>query len=485
MTGDEALQATAEEAGRAVGEAPARPSRWWRRPLPFFGRRPDLTSSNLDRNIWFLSGPVIVERILQMMVGVADIAMVGRIGPYAIAAVGLSNQLSDLALALFDAIRVGTTALVARLIGAKDPEEAARVARQSILMSGVIAAVWVTVAVLLAEWGLRVLGAAPDVIRTGVPYLRLKAFSLVFALFTMTVSAVLRGAGDTATPMISGVVINVVHLVANFPLIYGYWGFPALGVVGAGVSTVISQAVGLVVIAAVLLRGRTAVRISPRDDFRWDWPCIKRILNIGLPAVAERGLLRTAQLFYTSIITSLGTFAYAAHQIALRAESMSFMPGFAFGVAATTLVGQNLGARQPGQAAASGLRTTSIAMVAMGAMGVVFFVFAAPLVRIFTNEPEVIKQGAQVLRIIAAAQPFMAMTLVLAGALRGAGDTRWAMVITAGSVWGVRLVLAYILVIRLGWGLAGAWVAMFLDQATRAVLFFLRFRNGGWKTARV
>jgi putative MATE family efflux protein len=429
---------------------------------------------------------VVVERFFQMLVGMADIAMVGRIGAAGIAGVGLSNQIAQVAMALYDAVRVGTTALVARRVGAREFDAAAQVTRQSLVLCLVLALPTVAAGFVLAAPGLRVLGAEADVVSMGTPYLRWKACSMAFAFFTMTCAAALRGAGDARTPMWAGVLVNIVNLVGNYAFIFGRLGAPALGVTGAGVATFIARGVGSVYILSRLLRGQTCLRVRFSDSFRPHRQTLRSLLDIGLPATGERGLMRSAQLIYTAIIARLGTDAYAAHQIALRAESLSFMPGFSFGAAATTLVGQHLGNGDPRSARLAANRARNLAVGVMSTMGVVFFLFARPLVAFFApNSPAVVEQGAVVLRLVALAQPGMAIFMVLAGALRGAGDTRWVMYLTGTGVWGFRVVLTYLLVVRMGLGLPGAWWAMIIDQTMRGVLFSWRFRAGKWQEIQV
>lgn len=443
------------------------------------------SQDNLLQAVLLLAGPVIVEMALQSTVGIADVAMVGQLSPAAIAAVGLCNQVYMLALTVFAAIRTGTTVLVARLVGAGDVKGANLAARQSLLLSLLVAFVLAAFGILFPAAGMRLLGAGPDVIEVGIGYMRWKAISVVFAIILLMATGILRGCGDTLTSMYANVTVNVVNIALNWVFIFGNFGMPAMGAAGAGFSTMIARAIGAAIMMAVLLKGRSSVKVTLRGDNHINWPVLQRVLNIGLPAAGEELMMRGAQIIFTMIITSLGTFMYAAHQIALRAESISFMPGFGFAVAATTLVGQNLGARQPEVARRAGWLTMKLAFVFMSTMGVLLFFFAEPIVGFFTDEPIVIEAGAQVLRIMAFAQPFMAVARVAAGALRGAGDTKYVMFGTGISIWVARLSLAFFCVKVLDWGLVGAWIGMFADQATRAVLFGIRYYAGNWQHIQV
>jgi len=443
------------------------------------------SQENLLKTVLLLAGPVIVEMALQSTVGIADVAMVGRLSPAAIAAVGLCNQVYNLALTVFAAVRTAITVLVARLVGANDIPGANLAARQSLILALIIALVLAGVGVLFPAAGMQLLGAEPDVIEVGIGYMRWKAISVVFAILLLTATGILRGCGDTLTSMYANTTVNVLNIVFNWVFIYGNLGMPAMGAAGAGFATMLARATGVAIMLAVLIKGSSSVRLTWRGDNSINWPILQRVLNIGLPAAGEQVMLRGAQIFFTMIITSLGTNIYAAHQIALRAESVSFMPGFGFAVAATTLVGQNLGARQPQLARQAGWLTMKLAIAFMGIMGVFLFLFAQPFVAFFTDEPQVIAEGARVLRIMAFAQPLMAVARVGAGALRGAGDTRFVMLGTGFIIWVARLGLAYLLVRVVPMGLVGAWIAQFADQAVRAVVFGWRYYQGKWQQIEV
>lgn len=444
-----------------------------------------MSQDNLLKAVVLLAWPVIVEMALQSSVGIADVAMVGRLGPAAIAAVGLSNQIYMLALTAFAAVRTGTTVLVARLVGAGDIDGANRAARQSLLVAIYISLVLMIIGLLFPAAGLRLLGAGEDVIAEGIGYMRWKAISVLFAIIVMTGTGILRGCGDTMTSMYANTTINLMNIAFNWVFIFGNLGFSPMGAAGAGFATMIGRAAGACIMLAVLFRGRKGIILKLRDDNRPHWETLRRVFKVGVPAALEDLMLRGAQVFFTIIITGLGTNMYAAHQIALRADSVAFMPGMGFAVAATTLVGQNLGAQQPGLARRAGWLTIYMCIAMMSIIGVFLFTFAIPIVGFFTTEAEVIAEGAKVMRLMAFAMPFMATARVAAGALRGAGDTKYVMWGTGISIWVARLGLAYICVNVLGWGLIGAWVGMSADHVARALFFGIRYKLGHWQHIKV
>ncbi len=473
---DQSIPETKEPQSGDIGEADKRPR--------FKGL--DLANHTLEQNLWILAGPLLAERLLQSVVDAADMAMCGRVGAAAVTAVGLSNQLSMIATAFFDAIRVGTMSVVARRIGAGEYEEAHKTLRQSLLIAATIGVIAFLFFSVYSTSALKFMGAEPDVVRHGVGYFWWKGLSLCFEFVTMTFAASLRGSGNTRLPMYVGVVVNLLNLTGNYLLIGGNFGFPALGAEGAGMATAFARFIGMGLIVTL-----TSIQLNPltgwfRGSFKPDREALGAVMNVGLPASGERLTLRGAQMLYTRAIAGLGTNAYAAHQVALRLESLSLTIGFSFGAATTTLVGQYLGFGDSSKAEESAWKAQKLASLAMGCMGVLMFFTAPTLVRLFVpGNEEVTRLGATVLRIIAVAQPFMAVNHVLAGGLRGAGDTKWVMLITGASVWLARVCLTYLFVIVMQLGLAGAWYAMAIDFLLRSALFRWRFKVGHWKDISV
>lgn len=442
--------------------------------------------ASLRRQVMTLAWPAVIENLLVMSVGIADTAMVGRLGPAYLAGIEVANRLVNLGLTIFAAVLIGTTALVARSTGANDTRTANEAMRQALVLVVLIAVPLLSLATVYAEASVAfvmLMQESPDqaVIEAGTVYLRITIPFLMFALLMMTVNSCLRGAGDTRTPMVITGISNVINIIGNYILIYGAGPIPAMGVAGAAWSTNIARFIGAVLVFKAVYAGRGVLSIRFHDRFRFDADIIRRIVRIGVPAAVEQGLMRGAQLVYGMIVAGMDTVSIAAHAVALTAESISFMPGSGFSLAATTLVGQNLGAGDPDRAEQSGYESGKMATLVMSSMGVLFFLFPHFFVRLFSRDPEVIDLAAQCLRIVAVSQPALAWVMTLAGGLRGVGDTRWVMLITLAGFWGVRVTLAYILATTTNLGLIGAWLAMITDLFVRAALFAWRFRHGGWK----
>lgn len=444
------------------------------------------------RRVLTLAWPAVVEMMLAMSVGLINTYIVGHLGSTALTAVGLSGQITVLGTVLFGALGVGSTALVARFIGAGDPDEANRIAQQSVLMAVVIGLFTALLIFASAPQLLSLLGAESDVVSIGTGYLRLLSIGVILLPILLTGTAILRGAGDTRTPMLVMLCVNVIDASLGWSLAHGIGPLPELGVSGPGISASLGRSVGALLVLALFVRGRGQIHLKllQKTDYGWALPRpdkerIKRILNIGLPSGGEQLLMRVAQVMIAIIITALGTQVYASHQISIQILSLSFMPGWGFAVASTTLVGQELGAGRPDRAEQSNYESLRLALIVMCGVGLLLFLFPEPIIRIFNTEPEVVNNGIQALRIAALTQPLLALSFVFSGSLRGAGDTRSTLIILGFSMWFVRLPISWLASGPLGWGLQGAWAGISADFAVRSLLLGWRFRSGKWQNIKV
>lgn len=429
-----------------------------------------------------LAWPALLELILFQTIQVINMIMVGHLGPREVAAVGITNQPVFVALSVFVALNVGTTALVARAIGAGEPVRAREVSSQSLIITLFLSLAVSFTGLTFAYQAMKLMGAAPDVTALGAKYYQLINISLIFGNYTTCASAILRGSGDTKTPMYLNIVTNLIVLALNSVLIYGNLGFPRMGIYGSGISTIVARLVGAVIFTYVLLSGRGKVSLAKARWLKLDKEIVKSVLTIGLPSAGEQFLLQTGLMIFSRMITQLGTEAFAAHQIAANVMGFSFMPGQAFSMAASTLVGQNLGAGKPSQAEAATRETRRLGFLLSSFMGLIFFLFSTELAAIYTTDVLVITMSAAVLRIVALIQPMQASQLILAGGLRGAGDTKIPLYSTAFSIWVVRLTIAYLLVNVFKLGLEGAWISFGIDQFFRWWFITARFNTGRWKT---
>ncbi|MCL7454100.1 MAG: MATE family efflux transporter [Anaerolineae bacterium] len=438
----------------------------------------------IRRDVLRLALPAMGEQLLSMMVGIVDTFLVGHLGASPLAAVGLANQWIFMAMTLFGAIATGSTALIARFIGARDPQRADQVLRQSMLLAAGIGVVATFLGLLFAPSAVVLLGAEGDVVKLSTDYLRIVSSIFFFSTLMFVGNASMRGAGDTRTPLYIMLVVNVINVSVAWTAINGPFGLPRMGVVGSALGAATGRLVGGLLALSVLLRGQAGIRLR-LDSLRPDWDMIRRILHVGLPTGMEQVLMRTGQMVFARILAEMGMVTYAAQQVAINALSISFMPGFGFALAATTLVGQGLGAEDPEGAERRGYVAYRMGAGLMTVIGLAIVMFPAQVMGFFTNEPEVIALGTMPLRVVGLVQPMLAASMIFTGALRGAGDTRFPMLVTGGSIWFVRLPAAYLLTLTLGWGLVGAWSAMALDFSLRGIINFFRFRSGRWKTIKV
>jgi putative MATE family efflux protein len=434
-----------------------------------------LTRGSLARRVLALAWPAVMEQALVTLIGLVDAYIVGHLGAAALAGVGLGGQVLNL---------TGATALIARQIGARDDAEANALARQALLLALVIGSVAALLCFFFARELITFFGATPDVVETGSVWLRMVSPSFVLLGVLLVGTGSLRGAGDMRTPLTVMLVVNVVNITVAWTLTHGLWGLPRLGVAGSGLGALSGQVIGGVMVVTLLMRGRGRLKLGwrlPRPDFHR----LGRILNIGLPAGAEQVLLQIALLNMAVIISRFGTAAYAAHQVGLRISSLAFLPGWGFSLAATTLVGQELGAGRPDLARKATYLAFWFALAVMSLLGVFLLVFNVQILTLFTDDVDVIAAGTTVVAVCALIQPFMAGSFIFSGGLRGAGDTQTTLIITVCSIWALRLAAAYVLGVTLGLGLLGAWLGVGIDFGFRAVLFWLRFRSGKWAALKV
>ncbi|MBN1483684.1 MAG: MATE family efflux transporter [Chloroflexia bacterium] len=446
----------------------------------------DLQPANLSRTIAKLAAPAILENLLVTAVFFADALLIGWLkDDVALAAVGLGGTVMFVANGLFQAMAVGAIALVARFCGERDLARAEHVAAQALLLGFLFSGLLMALVIPLADPLLVLLGAEPDVVREGARYIRIVMSTSLLSFPMMVANGIMRGAGDTFTPMWITLAMNVWNVAAAVLLVFGPGPFPEMRLVGAGWAAASARAIGGVLALAVLFSGRTALRVRPASLLRWDGALVWRILRLALPNLGESLISRAGYLAFISIVTRLGTVPLAAHQVALRVESISFMPGWGLSVSAATLAGQYLGAGDEDMADRAIRRNLLWAVVLMGSVGGFFALFGRSIVTIFGSTPEVLDLAGMAVRIAAVEQPFLGAQMVLAGGLRGAGDTHTPMWVTLFGVAFLRVAVVYLFAVALGWGLAGVWWGTAVDWAGRSMLIWWFFRRGKWKALRV
>jgi len=444
-----------------------------------------ISSNMLYKDIVHIAWPSFLELTLTQLTSMVDMMMVGQLGPWAITSVGLTTQPKFLMMTMFMAMNVGATALVARYKGSNEPHKANNILRQSLLLTFVLSLLSSIIGYIYSEPLIRFMGASDaETLAGGTAYLKIQMIGFVFMALTSTITATLRGVGDSRTPMIYNLLANVVNVIFNYIMIYGHFGFPRMEVAGASLATIIGQFVAFIYAVVVIIRGEDHfLRLNFRDGFKPHWESMKNIFKIGIPAMIEQFIMRAGFIVYAKTVASLGTVAFATHQVCLNIQALSFMNGQAFAVSATSLVGQSLGKKRPDMAQAYSIRTRRIGMIISFLLGIVFFLFGKPIVSLYTNDITVIEKGAKILKFVAFTQPFQSSQFILTGALRGAGDTRATAIISLITILILRPGLALITIKVFHWGLEGAWIALVSDQLLRSLLVLIRYNSGKWKTA--
>ena len=450
-------------------------------------------TSNADRRrlIVDLTWPALAENMLASLLSIVDMIMVSSLGAYAISAVGLVTQPRFLLLATFMALSVGSTAMVARFKGAREQENACIVLNQSLIMT---LALTVTICILMLIGGeplIRFLAGSnisEQTVQAAILYLRIQIYGFPTLAFTFCINAILRGVGNTRASFYTNATANIVKVFFNFCLISGNLGFPALGIAGASISTVIGQSTALCIAVFTVGRGREYVSFRLSLLTHIDVAMIRRILKIGMPAFGEQLIMRTGMMLFTIIVTSLGDSAYASHMIAMNVQNLSFTTGMAFGTAATTLTGQCLGRVRADLAKAYVKMTQQMGFIISCIVAIAMFTCAEWITSLHSDEEEIIRLAAQMLRIIAIVNPISNARFVYVSALRGAGDSLFAVVITFVGVALVRPVISYGLIapmLPFQMGLAGVWIGLSSDSVVCFVLSRVRYVRGKWAAIKV
>ena len=445
----------------------------------------ELRDKRLPLIVLSLAWPVVLQEAAWTILAMVIMFFIGHLGAEAVTAVGLSEQIIFIPWMAFAGIAIGATAIVARHIGAKEPERANHTLRQAMVIAVALGIVFGLILWFFADQLLWLFRASPEVVQVGRDYIRANAPATIFFFILYCGEALLRASGDTRTPMIVIIVMEIIGTGLAYVLINGLGVIPALGVFGAGLARAAATFIGAVIILAILVKGRGILKYDIRAALVFDWSEVKRIMRVGLPALGDQVQMRAAMSVYTIVISSLGTTVYAAHALAMRVEEFAFMPSFGFGTAATTLIGQFLGAKRPDLAKKAAYLTQRYCVITMVTLGILTFVFGRQLIGIFIDDPEVIRIGALGLKIWAFAMPGMATNQSLAGGLRGAGDTRWVFVLTTIGMWTMRVGGGALLVFVFNLGAPGAWIGAVLDHNVRAILIWWRFASGKWKEIEV
>ncbi len=427
-----------------------------------------------------LAWPSALEAVLVALIASVDTVMVGGLGPAAISAVGITNQPKYIVLSVIVSLNVGVTAIVARRRGQRDIDGANSCLKQAILLSSALSLFMSVLGILFAREILLFSGAQSDVIDPATTYFRIILVGNFFSSVGLTINAAQRGVGNTRISMRTNLIANLVNLIFNYFLIGGHWIFPRLEVTGAAIATAIGNFVGFLLSIYSISHHGEFLDLYNHTPWKFDRHTIGGMLKISSGAMVEQVFMRIGFFTYAKIVANLGTVAFAAHQICSNILDISYAVGDGFGIAASSLVGQNLGAKRSDLAIVYGKVCQRIGMLVSFLLFLIFCGGRRLFVRIFTPDLQIIQIGSVLMIIIAFSCLAQIPQVILTGCLRGAGDVLFTAVVSLISITLLRPIASWILCYPLGLGLPGAWIGLFLDQMIRFLFAQFRFSSGRW-----
>ena len=429
-----------------------------------------------------MAWPSIMESFLVSLVGMVDTFMVSSLGVYAIAAVGLTTQPKFIGLAVFISLNVAVSAIVARRKGEGNRESANKVLQQALLITGGLLVVVSTLCVAFADPILHLAGSQPDTHRPAVTYFRIVMGGMAFNVVSMVINAAQRGAGNTRISLTTNLVSNLVNVVFDYLLIGGHFGFPALGVAGAAIATVIGSVCGCALSILSMLHRDNFICIREVKKIGFDKATVGAITNIGSSTLAEQAFLRIGFMTFAVIVARLGTIPMAAHQIGMNLMSICFSFGDGLSVASVALVGQSLGRGRPDLARVYGNVCQRCGLLFACGLSVIFLTLGQ---RIFGLVSDILSYGRMIMMVMMVEVFLQISQVVFSGCLRGAGDTVFTAVVSLVSVLAVRPLMGWLLCYPAGLGLFGAWLGLLSDQFVRFLMTYLRFGSGNWMNRKV
>lgn len=444
----------------------------------------DLTKGPITRSLLTIAAPLIAGNILQGLVEVADLFFVGRISPAAIGGVGLAISVIFVLMTLIIGLAGGTTAFVSRYYGEKKYPYAGRVLVQALILGFILSVVISVTGGLFADDLLELFQAPAEVVTEGAAYLRVLSLGIVTLVEFWLISAFFQSIGDTKTPLLIILVINLLNIVLNPVLIFGLWIAPAMGVSGAAAATVITRAIGLCIGVFLLLR-RLNAQMEFTRQAEADICLMRRIMRVAVPNMIQSGVRSVSYLVMYIIIASYGTLALSAFGIVSRIEMFALMPGFGLATAAAVMVGQNLGAGNPDRSEASTWKALKLYGAFMVVISVLFIIFGVRFAEFFDPTGLSNAYAGSYFLIVSPFYVMIAVAIVLSFALNGAGDTKKPMYATVISYFLVQVPLALIIPELTGTGIAGVWFSMAIGIIVQTAALFLMFRSGKWRDIKI
>ena len=455
-------------------------------PNPLKQLSQNLTIGSLWSNIWQLSWPMFLIMLFNFFVGLTDVYVAGLLNAKVQAAVGFISQLYFLIIIIANAISIGTLALVSRAIGAEDRNSAVETSKQSMIFSIFIAMGLTLIGIVFSEQIISLTGFPVEIRDISNRFFKIFAFALGPNYLLIVSNAIFRASGEVIKPLLTMFLVSIMNIIGDFVLVFGLFSLPELGYIGIAFSTATSVTAGMIVNLFFFNTG------SWKSFYKSSWvmtrSTIKKIMTISWPSALLQIAWNAGSIVLYNILGRLGDAsitALASLTNGLRLEAVIYLPAFALNMSASVLVGQNLGARNPVRAEQSGWKIAQTGVILMSLMALVMFVFAKDLASVLTSNPVVLEETTRYLRINMFSEPFMALSVILGGALQGAGDTKGTMWVIIIAMWVIRLPLAYCLAVIMHYGAPGVWVAMITSMSVQGMLMAWRFRTGHWKKLKL
>jgi putative MATE family efflux protein len=460
------------------------PSLWKDIKDSLSGVERDYTSGSIWKAIMMLSIPMVLEMFMESIFAVVDIFFVSKLGAEAVATVGITESLLTLLYAVAIGLSMGTTAIVSRRIGEKDPEKASLAGSQSVLIGLSLSIPIALIGLFFAPDLLRLMGASSNMIENYALYPAVMFATNAVIMLLFVNNAIFRGAGDASIAMKALWLANGINIILDPILIFGWWVFPELGILGAAVATSIGRGVGVLYQFYRFQRPNSRIRIVIRH-LRADWKVIRNLIRISLGGIGQFIIATSSWIGMVRIMAVFGSVALAGYTIAVRIIIFSILPSWGMSNAAATLVGQNLGAGEPERAAKSAWYSAYINVAFLLLLGITFNLFSEFFVRIFTSDAEVIAVGARSLRIISYGYLIYGFGMVMMQAFNGAGDTRTPTIINLFCFWLFEIPFAYLLAIKLNWGIDGVLWSIVIAESLIGVISIFLFKRDKWKETKV
>lgn len=452
--------------------------------LALNGEEKNFTTGNINKAIVLLSIPMILEMIMEALFAVVDVFFVSKVSVNAVATVGLTESVITLVYSIAIGLSMATTAMVSRRIGESKPLAAGEAAVQAIIITVLFSICITILGILFAEDILRLMGGSDEMIEEGLWYTRIIFGGNIVIMLLFLLNAVFRGAGDAAIAMKALWISNSLNIILDPCLIFGWGPFPEMGVTGAAIATNIGRGVGVSFQLYVLLKGKVIVKIV-RDHVKLVWPVIRRLLQVSIGGMGQYLIASASWIFLMRIMAEFGEEAVAGYTISIRLIIFAILPAWGMANAASTLVGQNLGAGQPDRAEQSVWTSAFYTMLFLLAVSISYFLFAEPMISFFHDGVMVVEYGVQSLKIICLGYVFFAYGMVISQSFNGAGDTRTPTLLNFICFWLLQIPLAYAMGIYLGLGPTGVFWSVAISETVLAILCVQLFRKGKWKEVMI